>query len=393
MIQSIYIYGILLCFMIECSIISYKRSIQKPHTHTEMWHWDLIFPIIVFSIIMGMRYDVGIDYLSYREEYKDFLLFGYPNDRMEYGFLILEKILVFFRAHYFFFFFIFAFIQIYFTYLVFVKNKELYLLPFVAFSLICTVEFLSWSNTIRQAISCCIFVYSIRYTVNKNFLWYIFFITIAVMFHNSAIILYPLYFVFIYDIFYLKSITLQLSILFIAVYLSSSNILSTVVIQLDYFMKLVGYGDRFDFNTLSNISNNYEYRTFGIRSILNLLISIVLIIYNKKIKSFFCSKYLERYYSMFYIGIIGAIITRQSHILQRPFMYFTTFYFIISAYLLFYLWYIRNKSQLNYLIFLLIIGLYIINILTYIYISAIKPEQGDIGYLFFWQEIINEKGN
>jgi hypothetical protein len=286
--------------------------------------------------------------------------------------------------HFFYFFFICSFIQIFFIYLTLVKTRQVAILPYIALTIIGSMEFLSWTNGMRQAIAACIIVFSTYYIHEKKFLKFIICIFCATLFHRSAFIFIPLYFLYGGRQQYFNRIWLQLVLLGISIFISSLNVFSEYVLAFTRFFELINYSDRFNEFTLTQISEFYADATWGIRSVIPVLILAITILYSKQIKEYFKSRELNMYYDFYFFSEIIYIVTKQSYLIRRPFIYFHTFGFIASAYLLKYLYDNRKKSYTNFLSFVAVIFLYVVLILAYIYIAHIKPEKGDIGYQFYW---------
>src|SRR5690554_7517240 len=73
MIQSIIVYSFLMFTMILFVVYTARRngyiSSSGLLVKRSFWRFEVIFPLILFAIIFGMRYDVGVDHLGYLEGY------------------------------------------------------------------------------------------------------------------------------------------------------------------------------------------------------------------------------------------------------------------------------------------------------------------------------------
>lgn len=334
---------------------------------------------------MGQRYDVGFDYLSYLEYYEN-IGEDYIEVRqdIEIGFRFLAKTMSGLGFHFFYFFFVCSFIQIFLIYLTLVKTKQVAILPYIALTIIGSMEFLSWTNGIRQALAACIIVFSTYYIHEKKFLKFIICIFCATLFHKSALIFIPLFFIYGIRQQYFNRIWLQLVLLAVSIFLSTLNVFSEYVLALTRFFELINYSDRFNERTLTQISEFYADAKWGIRSIIPVLILVIAIFYSKRIKEYYKSRELNMYYDFYFFSEIMYIATKQSYLIRRPFIYFHAFGFIASAYLLKYLYDNRKKNYTNLFSFIAVVFLYVVLILAYIFIAYVRPEQGDIGYQFFW---------
>lgn len=74
MVQSIIVYSSLMFTMILFAVyaskvknyISSGQVVKK-----SFWRFEIIFPLLLFAAIFGMRYDVGADHLGYLHGYLD----------------------------------------------------------------------------------------------------------------------------------------------------------------------------------------------------------------------------------------------------------------------------------------------------------------------------------
>lgn len=150
----------------------------------------LFIAILIPSFFAGIRYNVGTDYLAvYYPYYKDLVLDNITvfNGRMELGFNILCKIVIWLNLGFPFLMFICEFITMYFILKALNKFKNKISVPLGLF--IYMVLYYQFSlNAVRQAISMSIFLYSITYLLEKKYLKYCFLILIATLFHKTALI-------------------------------------------------------------------------------------------------------------------------------------------------------------------------------------------------------------
>src|SRR5690554_4002067 len=151
MLQSIIVYSLLMFTMILFAVYAARRngyiSTSGLVVKRSFWRFEIIFPLILFAIIFGMRYDVGVDHLSYLEKYLERFHAG-KNDLL---FNLLSELGWRLNLHYVVYFSIIAFIQVFFFFYAF-KNER-YLYPFLVFFLFTNGEWLNWMNVIRQALA------------------------------------------------------------------------------------------------------------------------------------------------------------------------------------------------------------------------------------------------
>jgi len=349
--QSFLIYNILLFTMTICGVIASRRSRTKPTLEgrkmsSTFWTIEITISLLLFSIIFGMRYNVGIDYSSYLNYYINGL-----TEKIEPLFAQITLFCANMNFHYSIYFGILAFIQVFFFYYAFKDEKYLY--PFLAFILIANMEFFSWMNIIRQSIAICIWIYSIKFIEQKKLLWYILGVVTAYLFHRSAIILLIFYPLLYKGKDYFSKTLLQFVILASAFgirymferligYLGDLSGLYISLLGRDFYER--GY------NIDALLGSFKEQTGTGIAIMFKIIVNIIIILYSKKMKSFYnCNRFIIIYF-FYFIGLITTYIFPDGFIsFTRPFRYFYIFQSVILAYFLYYL--NKNKSTQNIVIF------------------------------------------
>jgi len=75
MIQSIIVYSLLMFTMILFAVYASKKvrytSSSGLTIQRSFWRFEILVPLILFAVIFGMRYDVGVDHLNYLHGYLD----------------------------------------------------------------------------------------------------------------------------------------------------------------------------------------------------------------------------------------------------------------------------------------------------------------------------------
>lgn len=186
-------------------------------------------PLFTLSTFSGIRsYRVGTDSWAYTKPFRDNIsVYNYSfNENVEYGYQLFEYILLNSTHNYFWVFFIStAFITS--IYIKTIKDySSSYLLAMYFFITLGSYTF--GFNVLRQAIAISICLLSLPYLLNRKFLKFIMVILLACLFHISAIIFIPFYFIvhlrvkIIYKIFITFFSSFALSRLFIY-YLAANN--------------------------------------------------------------------------------------------------------------------------------------------------------------------------
>ena len=319
MIQTIGVYAFVIITMISFGSLAAKRvTITHPDQQISFYKWEILFLLLFFAIVFGMRYDVGKDHLDYLNSY----LTGERVDRYEWGFRMITISFAKIKLHYTAYFGVLAFLQIYFFFYAF--KDERYLFPFLVFILFTGGYYLSWMNGIRQDLAACVFIFAIKYIYQKQFLKYLIWCTIGFLFHKSAIILIIFYPIFVNGRDYFRNILLQISIFLVSLFVYYSYFRVDVLISplIDIFASWFGY----EYYTTEFIDDGTTGLYTGIGFILANLIDFLIIVYSKRIKTFFNSQRFTIIYNLYFVGIIVHLILSDSpNYLLRPFRYFIFF--------------------------------------------------------------------
>ncbi|MBO4923250.1 MAG: EpsG family protein [Bacteroidales bacterium] len=378
-LQTVIVYSLFLIVMCYCGTLvartQYANLSNKGRVQTKYPNHIVIVMFFFFAILTGLRYDVGTDYLIYLDSY----LTG-GNTRFELLFSFIETHFSRWGIHPTIFFGLLALMQVSFFFSAF--KDERYLFPFLVFFLFTNGLFGSWVNTIRQDIAICIWLFGSRYIFENKIYKYLLFCALAYGFHRSSVL-----FVFLYPLFrngkdILKNIPLQLIIYLFAFILSQ--------FIMDYIMRLDGIMERFSsLLTLGDSSKDF-YSTYsvegsidqikeagntvvqtGVAVIFKFLCYGLIILYSKKLKSFYNSKSFNTYYFFYFIALIAKVIMPNGAFnLMRPFQFTMPFLTIMMAFFVYYLIHNRNIANekmdkaLGYGIIIAFIGILFFSILT-----------------------------
>lgn len=306
------------------------------------WKFEVIFPLVLFAIIFGMRYDVGVDHLGYLLGYLDKNHVG----KNEPLFSILSELGWRLNWHYVVYFGIIAFIQVSFFFYAF--KDERYLYPFLAFLLFTNGEWAFWMNGIRQALAMCIWIFSIKYIEEKKFLKYLIWCVVATFFHKSAIVLIVFYPILRNGRDYFKSIPLQLILLGSAFVVKGifDVILPNIESIINTYINILGadiYGRSYDMEGL--MDSFIESQGTGLAYLFKIILNVVVILYSKELKLFYNSKRFNIIYFFFFIGLLTMYMFPVGFIsITRPFRYFYIFQSIMYSFLLYYLFKTKLKN-------------------------------------------------
>lgn len=367
--QSVLVYTLTFLLMFSASVLYKNGRYAVLVPDMKFRRWDIL-ACLIFTIVFGLRYNVGIDYANYKEMYdtRDF-------DRLEYIFRGVSELFAANEVHVTIYFALWAFLQIYILMKAFRSEKFIY--PALIFTLFAGQYFLLWMNVIRQDIAACIFIYSIAFIVDKKFLKYLLCIVIACGFHKTAILLLAVYPILRYHKNYFNNIPLQFALLLVAFVfgLKSGAVMNHIDSLLESFMMLLGY----EGYAFGGVESSMAEMKLGISLLSSMMIDVIIISYSTKMKSYYNNHKFLCYYDLYFVGVIAYMLFANSYILLRPFRYFKFFKMIISAYLLYYL-FKNGKSPKNVLAFIVFILLYL---LQYVAIFRYSADACYV-YNFYW---------
>lgn len=365
MLFSIIVYMGLMSLMILSLKFSKLHLYPKDVNKSYPIHY-LIIPCLLFAFIFGCRYNVGVDHLTYLQNYLYF-----PRE-YEPGFALISDFCTKNNLHFAIFFGIIAFIQIFFFLLAF-RNKA-YLYPYILMILFLSCIELNWMNGIRQSIAACIFIYATNFIEKKQSIKYIIAILIAMQFHSSAILLLPIYFITYLPI--LKNKWISIGIYLAALFVNT--------LPLEHFgllfinaSELLGYDEIYNEDTLEA----YDVKAGLGRFILNITFFII-ILYSQKLKNFFKKdeRWFNIMYNLYIIGMFGDIAFNKVNLLNRPFEYFKAFWTVLAAMMIYYL--ITTKK--NRTMLFIFISLFALTFLA----KMLKGSSNYMEFHFFWENFI-----
>ncbi len=370
--QTILVYTLLTVLMCYYASKSYGK---------EKWAWQYGWlPIILFTLVFGLRYGVGIDYNNYSDIYEETSSYRslaklLEGERYEPGFSILLYVCHLIHAPEYILFTIIAFIQIVLIYKTF--KDEGRVLPYIYLSMILTGFCMySMMNVLRHEIALFIFLYSLKYIRDDKLLKYWLCCLIALCFHFSAIILFPLYFVWKIRKPFFNNPRLEIIIVFASFVLSFFAQWQNILHMFDNLIVLLGY------ETYIDIADDMIVNSkIGITRLFNLLINCIIIINSKKIKAYFNSGLLNILYDLFIVGVALGYIFLSSMMMMRMIVYVNHVQFIILAYALCYLHQTRRTNVKQFVQYALVALFIFVS-----YSSFLHHSMDNTGaYVFYFQ--------
>lgn len=329
----------------------------------------IAFTLILLIFISGFRDGVGTDYNMYKDIfYNIHHIENIYAGGVEIGFELINKIAYGIYENHVLLFLITSIIIIGLT----IKNICDYS-KFYSYSVILFIMmgyYHSSFNGVRQHLAMAIGMFALRYILKKDFIKYLICIIIAMMFHKTALILLPIY--FIINIKLSKKhyyISLGLAII---VGLSSDIIIYQIlpIISPYYFNKYV------DTIYLSN----------GIGGITNVIhITMFIIIAGLTIKNLEKMTKIDKTVNVFLnfsiIGIVLVMLGTQSLLLFRLSLYFTEYFIFLIPVLLKYLKEEKLASSTEDNKWIRYTYIIIILWICFMYINTLVGRDGAIPYM------------
>ena len=348
MLQTVYVYSLIFFTLFLCGIISYKRANVR-NAQISFFRFEIWLPIFVFTIIFGLRYDVGQDHLYYLDDYNSGDVYIY-----EFFFKFIATNFRDLGLHSFWFFSLWVFIQIFFFY--YALREEQYLLPFVIIPLIMGQYYFQWLNTIRQDTAACIFFFMAHYIYDKKCFKYYLWCFILLGFHKSALILFLLYPLLSSgrDLTINKYVQLVLFVFSFIFVITKVDIIATFFPYFSDYMIFFGY-DNYSENILNGLGDKTTAGN-GLSVRLLFWVNLIVIFYSDKLKSFYNSRKFTIIYNIGFWGGFFQQLCTNNLALARPFRYFKLFTMMNIAYLLYYL-YKNGKIPQNSLSLFIILSL------------------------------------
>jgi hypothetical protein len=324
MALTYFIYISLLLFMVTLGFIDVRsngnslslkkdRLIRRPL---------LLFSILTFTIIIGLRYDVGIDWKHYKNLLEELMNNGTTDREIEYGYYLLMKIVDYLRLNYVYIFILISFLQIIFLY---ARGKDFNkVFPFLIIFFFTMGNFIYSLNIMRQMIAISIIFYGTKYIVNKNFIAWLLICVLAFFFHKTSVICIPFYF--------LNRNLSKNRIIFIGILILVYAILKFFIVErlegLLNFSNLL-FGKESSLSAFYNqdrevITNGGS----GLFLITQIVIYAVMIFYYNKCSQYYLNYGFYLFFNLTAFGIILFPLVSNNILLDRIVYYFGAFKFV-----------------------------------------------------------------
>lgn len=309
----------------------------------KVWsYWGIA--IVFYTLLVGLRENVGIDYTSYKNVFDELMQVGLSyrqQDIIYYLFLPAVE-----NIHYNLFIAFLAFITIFFIFKNFEDQPQILVL-YLFFYFTFLIFFLTL-NIMRQNAACFVAFFAVKCFKEKEYGRFIAYYSLAFILHASVLFLLPFVFLFKYDFF--KFRWLQY-VLLLTTFLGSNILFS-------YIEPKLGLLSALDIGQYNFYLENYEYLVerglemknssggTGLFKYLTLSLDCLAIFYSTKLKRSFSHYHFTLFYNFFIIGAILSNIASFHETADRLVYYFLFYRIYIYAVLFYYIYYKTEKLPL-----------------------------------------------
>jgi hypothetical protein len=343
--------------------INYPVKFKINHLNSELNINYSPFPLtfLFISLVLGLRYNVGTDYMSYVGYFERYAADINPPN-VEFGYELINKVSIFLGADFWLVFLISALLINFFVLKTFEENSKNYLLSVII--LFGTGFIFFQTNGVRQAIAIAFTFYGSKYIVSRNLKKYIMFCVLGMMFHLTAFVMIPMY--WLANIRWKKPILLLGLLISLGLFLQP-NILSIIVNKTLNIFTIAKYQHYIKraFEIPGGVNTGYRVMLEGLLAFIVVLLTPKKIYKNIKGKVYF-NFFALSYMSNMFFGRFWAV--------SRITLYFSIFQSLFFPYFIYNIP-INKKSRV------------LLTILTIIYFSfwtywTIKGNSQIIPYQF-----------
>ncbi|QOG04124.1 EpsG family protein [Flavobacterium sp. MDT1-60] len=364
-----YTFFLLLCLFLSQKIVLKKNFVNKS-LEIDFARPSLYVLMLIYSLIIGLRYNVGRDYYGYTEWFKELRHTGrFPVDN-DFGFIWLNEFLVHFDFESYALFIVLAFLQILFL-LLFLKRIPFLRAWYFYFFFTSLLFFISM-NAMRQTLAFLIFAYCLQLFYDKKYYHTLFIAILAFSIHKTVIV--PFILLPFLRVEWFKSVKSQLVLLFLSVFVLPAFF----TILLDFatpFINLLGYNYYIENLDYMKEITDENKRGEGLAIFLFFFVDLFIILFYEKLKTAFQELYFVKFYNLYFIGLMLSRIFAENFILSRIADYFISFRIIILSFLMFYIF---NSSKIQKNKIIKAIAILTCFVMLLFYYKAIYNNAGDI---------------
>ena len=301
--------------------------------------------IVIFSLVVGLRWNVGTDYPAYYDLIMGFNTYDTSFDRLEFIPRCTINIIQKYNLPFYTWFILMAAIQMFFLQKTFSKELKIFVVWGMFFYL---AGQLSLSmNIIRQATALTIVLYAYTHIAQKDYRKYTIWIIIASLFHTTALLGIPI--LFLKKVKFTISPLIQIGIV-VFFYVFGEYLINYIVNSLSAYSNSIAY-----LSKTQSIEDNALIikQGSGLGVIFNYTRYFILILYSKQLSQEYKKYGFDIFYTISFIGICLYKSTMYDMYLSRINMYFSIASIVCLSMLMVHLW----EQKHNVIHQLIMIGL------------------------------------
>lgn len=290
------------------------------------------FSFLCIFIPTFIRFDVGPDYYGYVNIFNDLRFREAAPKYVEYSFFILSRLFEDFEYGYVFILGFYSFFSLLIVYLYSGVNR----LPYVLFVfLTASVGYFTFDDQVRQFLAIAIWLFGVRFIVEKRLFFYISVCLFASVFHFSAILMIPFY--------YLARITLPIKVMLFIFFIMvcffyfdlSSFIFKSIFEIIPYYSKYAHQEDYIISGTAT---------ATGLGVLLNTAIFMYAVCYRRNAGHLYLTNLL-------FFGIVIMLLSSGNLVITR----FSKFFLVLGIFLVSQVLYVQKNIIHKFLIMVLLL--------------------------------------
>lgn len=326
--------------------LQYEDGQHKEHFVLNIFH---ALALLLICSVVALRYEVGHDWGAYNrwyEYYRRGFIVSSRDSNFEVGYYFINFLLAKTGVGSWLMFGCVALISWGFIF----KSLPVKLLPLLFFFLFTDEYFFVSMNLVRQFVALGIFTCAVKFIVQRKFLPYIACVSFAFLFHTSAALLVPLYFIPYHRLY---NRTVWLVLLAISFFLANSP--GLLIRLINIALNVLDVIPIFSTYTRYFISERFfEFRPdVGLGYIFRLLVSVFIVFFSKTVVDE--NPKLKPYFVLVFIGLIIYNLFYMIPLIARINHYFLILRSVALALICFELWKSRNIIKRNVVISLVVL--------------------------------------
>lgn len=329
MAQAFLVYYLLLALLVVAWRLTAPGQGRPVRTDHAEYAVLAVVSVVLYTLVLGLRYNVGGDYQGYVGYYEDVSGRASASDvPFEIGFYWLIRVLKFFELPPTSLFLATCAIQM--TFMMIWLRRYTFLAPWLIYFYFTTLLAFQSMNTIRQAMAFTILLCAVLQLLDRKPLQYLMLVALASTLHTSALLFLPLYFVLDREL--VLSRLWQIALVVIA-YVSANAVKDFLFDTLPLAAVVLGYGN------YAGIRDDLFFEGgasgFSLGLVFVMASDLIIIVASPWLKRRYASLGFRAYYNAFYVGAVCTpVVVFANYIpFARLVFYFASFKFVVLSFL------------------------------------------------------------